>query len=41
MFVTTFLHGLSVQARDGASRAALNAAVDQAMRVWDLSVPKR
>jgi AcrR family transcriptional regulator len=35
MFVTTFLHGLSVQARDGASRAALNAAVDRAMRAWD------
>lgn len=38
MFVTTFLHGLSVQARDGASRAALNAAVDRAMRVWDANV---
>lgn len=35
MFVTTFLHGLSVQARDGASRAALSAAVDRAMRAWD------
>lgn len=34
-FVTAFLHGLSVQARDGASRAALNAAVDRAMRAWD------
>jgi AcrR family transcriptional regulator len=38
MFVTTFLHGLSVQARDGASRAALNAAVDRAMRAWDANV---
>jgi AcrR family transcriptional regulator len=38
MFVTTFLHGLSVQARDGASRAALDAAVDRAMRAWDANV---
>jgi AcrR family transcriptional regulator len=38
MFVTTFLHGLSVQARDGASRAALNAAVDRAMLAWDANV---
>lgn len=38
MFVTTFLNGLSVQARDGASRSALNAAVDRAMRAWDASV---
>jgi AcrR family transcriptional regulator len=38
MFVTTFLHGLSVQARDGASRAALNAAVDRAMQAWDADV---
>jgi AcrR family transcriptional regulator len=38
MFVTTFLNGLSVQARDGASRAALNAAVDRAMRAWDANV---
>jgi AcrR family transcriptional regulator len=38
MFVTTFLNGLSVQARDGASRAALNAAVERAMRAWDANV---
>jgi AcrR family transcriptional regulator len=38
MFVTTFMHGLSVQARDGASRAALSAAVDRAMRAWDANV---
>jgi AcrR family transcriptional regulator len=37
-FVTTVLHGLSIQARDGASRAALNAAVDHAMLAWDASV---
>jgi AcrR family transcriptional regulator len=35
MFVTTFVHGLSIQARDGASRAALTAAVDCAMSAWD------
>lgn len=34
-FVTAFGHGLSVQARDGASRAALHAAVDCAMGAWD------
>lgn len=38
MFVATFLHGLSVQARDGASRAALSAAVDRAMQAWDANV---
>jgi AcrR family transcriptional regulator len=38
MFVTTFLHGLSVQARDGATKASLNAAVDRAMRAWDASL---
>jgi hypothetical protein len=34
-FLTAFGHGLSVQARDGASRAALTAAVDCAMSAWD------
>jgi AcrR family transcriptional regulator len=38
MFVTTLLHGLSIHARDGASRAALNAAVDRAMLAWDANV---
>jgi AcrR family transcriptional regulator len=38
MFVTALLNGFSVQARDGASRAALNAAVDRAMRAWDANV---
>jgi AcrR family transcriptional regulator len=37
-FVTAFLNGLSVLARDGASRAALNAAVVRAMRAWDATV---
>lgn len=34
-FYTTVLQGLSVQARDGASRKALNAIVDDAMAAWD------
>jgi AcrR family transcriptional regulator len=34
-FLTAFVHGLSVQARDGASRAELMDAVDCAMRGWD------
>jgi AcrR family transcriptional regulator len=37
-FVTALVNGLSVLARDGASRAALNAAVDRAMRTWDATV---
>jgi AcrR family transcriptional regulator len=40
-FITTVLHGLSIQARDGASRGALNAAVDHAMLAWDASVGAR
>ena len=34
-FYTTVLHGLSIQARDGASRKALTTAVDFAMAAWD------
>jgi hypothetical protein len=34
-FYTTLIHGISVQARDGASRASLMAAVDCAMAAWD------
>jgi AcrR family transcriptional regulator len=37
-FVTTFVHGMSIQARDGASRASLEAAVDCAMRAFDAFV---
>jgi AcrR family transcriptional regulator len=37
-FVTALINGLSVLARDGASRAALNAAVDRAMRAWEATV---
>ncbi|HEY8086709.1 MAG TPA: TetR family transcriptional regulator C-terminal domain-containing protein, partial [Polyangiaceae bacterium] len=39
-FVTTLLNGLSIQARDGVSRGALNAAVDHAMRAWDANAPR-
>ena len=34
-FYTTVLNGLSLQARDGASRHTLNAIVDAAMAAWD------
>ncbi|HEX6418572.1 MAG TPA: TetR/AcrR family transcriptional regulator [Acidimicrobiales bacterium] len=34
-FYVTILQGLSIQARDGASRARLHAVVDGAMAAWD------
>ncbi|MDF2862827.1 MAG: TetR family transcriptional regulator [Achromobacter mucicolens] len=34
-FYTTVLHGMSIQARDGASRKTLQAVARQAMRAWD------
>jgi len=34
-FVTTVQQGLSIQARDGASLATLDAVVDHALAVWD------
>ena len=34
-FYTTVLRGLAIEARDGASRQALMAAVDGAMAAWD------
>lgn len=37
-FYTTLLQGLSIQARDGASRETLNAVVDNAMAAWDALV---
>jgi AcrR family transcriptional regulator len=33
-FYTTVLHGLSLRARDGASRKVLHAAIDGAMAAW-------
>jgi AcrR family transcriptional regulator len=40
-FYTTVLDGLSTQARDGASRKALKAAVDCAMAAWDKLVAEQ
>jgi AcrR family transcriptional regulator len=34
-FYTTIIHGISIQAKDGASRASLMSAVDCAMAAWD------
>ena len=34
-YYTTVMHGLSVQARDGASRAELDAVITCAMAAWD------
>ena len=34
-FYTTVLHGLSIQARDGATRKILTQVVDCSMSVWD------
>jgi AcrR family transcriptional regulator len=39
-FVTALINGLSVLARDGASRAALSSAVERAMRAWDATVAR-
>ena len=41
-FYSTFIQGLSIQARDGASVKALKAATDGAMAAWDaLTAPRR
>lgn len=40
LFYTTFVHGLAIQPRDGASRTALLAAVDVPMGAWDGFVGK-
>lgn len=37
LYVSTVLQGLSAQARDGATRAELEAIVDTAMRAWPRS----
>lgn len=34
-YYTTVLNGLSIAVRDGASRAELDAIIDQAMKAWD------
>jgi len=40
-FYTTVLHGLAIQARDGATRESLLAVVDCAMAAWDRLVGPR
>ncbi len=37
-FVTALVNGVSILARDGASRATLNAAVGHALAAWDRTV---
>jgi len=37
-FVSTVMHGLSFEARDGLSEAALEATVERAMAAWDALV---
>jgi AcrR family transcriptional regulator len=39
-FVTTLQQGLSIQARDGAPRATLEAIVDHALAAWDTMTVK-
>lgn len=41
LFYVTVLQGLSIQARDGASRDTLHAVVDGAMAVWDTLLADR
>jgi len=38
-YYTTVMHGLSVQARDGASRAELETVITMAMAAWNVLVP--
>jgi AcrR family transcriptional regulator len=40
-FYTTVLQGMSIRARDGATRKSLLAAAETAMRAWPESAPKR
>lgn len=40
-FYTTVLHGMSIQARDGASRKTLQAVARQAMSAWDALTTSR
>jgi len=39
-FYTTFARGIAIQARDGATRAALMEAVECAMAAWDSLIKK-
>jgi AcrR family transcriptional regulator len=40
-FYSTVYQGMSMQAKDGATRASLLATVDAAMRAWPARAPKR
>lgn len=40
-FYSTIYQGMSMQAKDGATRASLMATVDAAMRAWPSAAPKR
>lgn len=40
-FYSTVYQGMSMQAKDGATRASLLATVDAAMRAWPAPAPKR
>ncbi|MBC7992360.1 MAG: TetR/AcrR family transcriptional regulator [Rhizobacter sp.] len=40
-FYSTIYQGMSMQAKDGATRASLLATVDAAMRAWPAAAPKR
>lgn len=40
-FYSTIYQGMSMQAKDGATRASLMATVDAAMRAWPAAAPKR
>ena len=40
-FYSTIYQGMSMQAKDGATRASLIATVDAAMRAWPAAVPRK
>jgi AcrR family transcriptional regulator len=40
-YYMTILQGMSIQARDGASRAVLDAIAEQAMQAWPAAKPAR
>jgi AcrR family transcriptional regulator len=40
-FYSTIYQGMSMQAKDGATRASLMATVEAAMRAWPVAAPKR
>jgi AcrR family transcriptional regulator len=40
-YYNTVLEGLSIQARDGASRGTMHAIIDCAMATWDAAAPRQ